>query len=58
MACYSCKWYNLSDGNAKDLMLVMQRARNPLKIWAGQFVPLSLELFGNVSVLSQDTCKL
>lgn len=50
MACYSTKWYNLSHGDARDLVLVMQRASDPLKMWAGQFVPFSMELFGNVSI--------
>ncbi|XP_018353653.1 PREDICTED: putative odorant receptor 19b [Trachymyrmex septentrionalis] len=43
---YECKWYGIPSKNAKDLMLIVYRSRIPLKLTAGKFGIVSLELFG------------
>lgn len=48
-AAYRCEWFNLRPNEVHDLMHIMKRAQNPLKITAGKFVPLSVNLFADVS---------
>jgi len=45
---YDCKWYGIPSKNAKDLMLIVYRSTIPLKLTAGKFGILSLEMFGIV----------
>ncbi|KAL2739240.1 odorant receptor 13a-like [Vespula maculifrons] len=47
-AAYECKWYNLSPKEAKCLILIMRRARSPLRLTAGKFCSFSHELFTDV----------
>ncbi|KAF7405480.1 hypothetical protein HZH66_004386 [Vespula vulgaris] len=47
-AAYECKWYNLSAKEAKCLILIMRRARSPLRLTAGKFCSFSHELFTDV----------
>lgn len=49
-AAYSCEWFNLNANEVHDLMFIMKRSQNPLKITAGKFVPLSANLFADVSL--------
>jgi len=45
---YECKWYDLPPKNAKDLMFIVHRSTNPLKLTAGKFGIFSLEMFETV----------
>ncbi|XP_046815746.1 odorant receptor 13a-like [Vespa crabro] len=47
-AAYECEWYNLSPNEAKCLILIMRRARSPLRITAGKFCSFNHELFSEV----------
>ncbi|XP_076621658.1 LOW QUALITY PROTEIN: uncharacterized protein LOC143342062 [Colletes latitarsis] len=47
-AAYNCKWYNLSAKNAKLLVIIIQRARLPMRITAGKFCTLTLMLYSDI----------
>ncbi|XP_043665424.1 odorant receptor 13a-like [Vespula pensylvanica] len=47
-AAYECEWFNLSPNEAKCLILIMRRARSPLRITAGKFCSFNHELFSEV----------
>nr|QHN69106.1 odorant receptor 20 [Sirex noctilio] len=47
-AAYECEWYNLSVPEARDLMFVMMRSREPLQITAGKFCSFSFSLFCDI----------
>ncbi|XP_020281200.1 odorant receptor 13a-like [Pseudomyrmex gracilis] len=43
---HECKWYDLPPKDAKDLMLIVHRSADPLKLTAGKFGTFSIEMFG------------
>ncbi|KAG7199413.1 hypothetical protein KM043_014042 [Ampulex compressa] len=47
-AAYDCEWYNLSAREAKSLLIIMCRARSPLRITAGGFCSFTLQIFTEV----------
>ncbi|XP_053996907.1 odorant receptor 13a-like [Hylaeus anthracinus] len=47
-AAYNCEWYNLSANDAKLLVIVIIRARLPLRITAGKFCTLTLVLYSDI----------
>ncbi|XP_014482546.1 PREDICTED: odorant receptor 13a-like [Dinoponera quadriceps] len=47
-ATYSCCWYNLTAYEAKSLIIIMCRARSPLRISAGGFCSFNRELFSEI----------
>ncbi|KAL2739241.1 odorant receptor 13a-like [Vespula maculifrons] len=49
-AAYECEWFNLSPNEAKCLILIMRRARSPLRITAGKFCSFNHELFSEVRI--------
>nr|QHN69153.1 odorant receptor 22b [Sirex nitobei] len=47
-AAYQCDWYKLTVQDARDLLLVILRARTPLEITAGKFCSFSFSLFCDI----------
>nr|XP_012150706.1 PREDICTED: odorant receptor 67c-like [Megachile rotundata] len=47
-AVYNSNWYNLPAKNAKLLILIICRSKNPLQITAGGFCSFTLELYSQV----------
>jgi 7tm Odorant receptor. len=49
-AAYNCAWHLQSISFQRDLKLVILRSQRSLKLTAGPFGHLSMELFGKVRV--------
>ncbi|XP_014598467.1 PREDICTED: odorant receptor 13a-like [Polistes canadensis] len=47
-AAYECKWYTLPPSEVKSLMIIMIRAKVPLRITAGKFCSFKYQLFCNI----------
>lgn len=47
-AVYSCKWYELKPKDICDLIFIMKRAQNQLKLTAGKLFTLSLNFYTHV----------
>ena len=46
-------WYNLHHKTARDLILIIARSSNVIKITAGKLFHLSIATFGDVSIPSE-----
>ncbi|XP_046815750.1 odorant receptor 13a-like [Vespa crabro] len=47
-AAYECKWYDLLPNEARSLILIIRRARIPLRLTAGKFCIFNHELYSTV----------
>ncbi|XP_058808725.1 odorant receptor Or2-like isoform X2 [Phymastichus coffea] len=47
-AVYNCKWYELQPKQAALLLIIMQRAKKPLKVTAGKFCSFSMSLYAKI----------
>ncbi|KAI4497887.1 hypothetical protein M0802_007003 [Mischocyttarus mexicanus] len=47
-AAYECEWYNITAKQTKYLVLMIRRARSPLRITAGHFCSFNLQLFTKI----------
>jgi hypothetical protein len=48
-AAYHCEWHTANSKFRKDLSILMERAKRPVKLTAGGFSALTLENFAKVS---------
>ena len=49
-------WYHLPHKTARDLILIISRSSNVIKLTAGKLIHLSIETFGNVSARRCTLC--
>ncbi|XP_076179023.1 odorant receptor Or2-like [Ptiloglossa arizonensis] len=47
-AAYKCKWLNLQSKDARNLILIMARARKSLYLTAGSIYPMTMLTFCNI----------
>ncbi|XP_043503444.1 uncharacterized protein LOC122524980 [Polistes fuscatus] len=52
-AAYECKWYTLPPSEVKSLMIIMIKAKVPLRITAGKFCSFRYQLFCNLTIIGQ-----
>lgn len=52
---YESKWYDIPPKDARNLMIIVYRSTIPLRLTAGKFATFSMEMFGAVRYLRENT---
>lgn len=49
-SAYDSKWFNLMPEKSRNFLLIIQRARKPVKFTAAKIASMNMQKFGNVRI--------